>query len=167
MAIRYLNPADIFRQMEMEMFRQNDSSIGAVFFQPCVDMYETDVALVIKMELAGIRPNRLQIELSADDRSLSISGERSEGSEEHRDRIRCHHLEIFFGTFQREISLPSSVPFDREAITAKYKDGFLVVFLPKAEAKSTEKRTIQITKELVEDGSFKPMREKRKHKQEL
>jgi HSP20 family protein len=147
MAIRYLNPADIFRQMEMEMFRQNDPSIGAVFFQPCVDMYETDQALVIKMELAGVRPSKLQIELSADDRLLTISGERIEGSEEHRDRIRCHHLEIYFGEFQREISLPNSVPFDRDDISAKYRDGFLVVSLPKREAKTTEKRTIEITGE--------------------
>ena len=145
MAIRYLNPADIFRQMEMEMFRQNDPSIGAVFFQPCVDMYETDQALVIKMELAGVRPNRLQIELSADDRMMTISGERVEAAEEHRDRIRCHHLEIFFGAFQREISLPGSVPFDRESISATYKDGFLIVSLPKCEAKPAEKRTIAIT----------------------
>lgn len=147
MAIRYINPADIFRQMELEMLRQTDPSMGTVFFQPCVDMYETDQALVIKMELAGVRPTKLQIELSADDRSMTVSGERIEPTEEHRDRIRCHHLEIFFGTFHREISLPSSVPFDRESISASYKDGFLVVRLPKRLNKTVEKRTIEISGE--------------------
>jgi len=145
MAIRYINPADIFRQMELEMLRQTDPSIGTVFFQPCVDMYETDLNLIIKMELAGVRPNRLQIELSADDRTMSISGERIEASNEHRDRIRCHHLEIFFGAFQRDIALPSAVPFDREAISANYKDGFLVITLPKRDTRAPEKRTIEIS----------------------
>ncbi len=147
MAIRYINPVDIFRQMELEMLRQTDPSIGTVFFQPCVDMYETDAALVIKMELAGVKPSKLQIELSADDRTMTISGERLESGDEHRDRIRCHHLEIFFGAFQREITLPATVPFDRENISATYKDGFLVISLPKRSAHSPEKRTITITED--------------------
>lgn len=147
MAIRFINPVDLFRQMELEMLRQNDPSMGTVFFQPCVDMYETDSALIIKVELAGIRPNRLNIELSADDRVLTISGERSEAPGEHRDRIQCHHLEIFFGAFEREITLPNSVPFDRDAITAKYRDGFLLITLPKQPARLNETRTIQITNE--------------------
>ncbi len=145
MAIRYINPADLFRQMEMDMMRQSDPSIGTVFFQPCVDIFETEEALVVKMEMAGVKPSRLQIELSADDRSLTVSGERGETSEEHLGRVRCHHLEIFYGMFQREISLPASILFDRDKITATYKDGFLTVLMPKKHQCAVEKRTIAIS----------------------
>ena len=146
MAIRYINPADLFRQMEMDMLRHADPSLGTLFFQPAVDIFETDDSLVIRMELPGVKTNKLQIELSADDKTLTISGERLEG-EENRGRIRCHHLEIFYGAFQREINLPASVPFDRETITANYRDGLLSVFMPKVVQKPIEKRTIAISSE--------------------
>ena len=76
---------------------------------------------------------------------LTIVGERIEPQEEHRDRIRCYHLEIFFGKFEREIILPTSISFDRDGITANYRDGFLMISLPKRAAKTTEKRTIEIS----------------------
>src|SRR5437899_898303 len=147
MASRDFNPLDLFRQMEMEMRRNAEGVLQTVFFQPCLDMYETDTALVVKMELAGVRPNRLNISLSGDDRLLTISGERTEPQEEHRDRIRCYHLEIYFGAFEREIMLPAGVPFDRDNISATYKDGFLLISLPKISRPHSEKRTIEITTE--------------------
>ena len=147
MASRDFNPLDIFRQMELEMRRNVEGVLHTVLFQPCLDMYETDAALVVKVELAGVRPNRLNITLSADDRLLTISGDRAEPQEEHRDRIRCYHLEIYFGAFEREIILPAGVAFDRDGISATYKDGFLIIALPKTTKPETEKRVIEITTE--------------------
>ena len=94
-----------------------------------------------------MRPNRLNISLSADDRLLTISGERSEAHEDHRDRIRCYHLEIYFGSFEREIMLPAGVPFDRDNVTATYKDGFLIISLPKQARPQSEMRIIEISNE--------------------
>jgi len=147
MASRNFNPLDLLHQMEIELRRNSEGVLHQVLFQPCLDMYETETALVIKMELAGIHPKRLNISLSADDRVLTISGERSEAAVEHRDRVRCYHLEIYFGNFERVVLLPPGVPFDRDNITAAYKDGFLMISLPKRSRQPSEKRTIPITNE--------------------
>jgi HSP20 family protein len=121
--------------------------VRAVQFRPGVDMYETAEALKIKMELPGIAIDHLSITLSADDRVLHVAGERREPATEQQERIRCYHLEIIYGAFAHEINLPSGVRFDRDRVTANYRDGFLMITLPKRGETSTETRTIQITQE--------------------
>src|SRR5579862_9204333 len=138
MASHKFDPLEIFLQLESDV-RLN--AARAIQFRPAVDMYETATALIIKMELAGIQPDRLNITLSADDRVLSVAGERRELAQEHEGRIRCYQLEIFFGSFERDIVLPTEMRFDRDHIKANYRDGFLVISLPKR----SEKRTIEIS----------------------
>jgi HSP20 family protein len=119
----------------------------AVQFHPGVDMYETEGALKVKIELPGIEPDRVGITLAADDRTLTIAGERREQHEEQHDRIRCYHLEIFYGTFLREITLPANVRIDRDRLSASYRNGFLVITLPKRAETQAETRQIEITSE--------------------
>jgi len=70
------------------------------------------------------------VALSPDDRVLTVSGTRTEGHADREGRLRCHQLEIYFGPFERSVGLPG-VPVNRDAITASYRDGFLLVTLPK------------------------------------
>lgn len=144
MASRDFNPLDIFLQLETDLLRSAEGAMRAFRFQPSVDMYETDSALVVKVELAGVRAEKLNITLSPDDRTLIISGERLEPAAERRDRIRCYHLEIFYGPFEREITLPANMKFDRDSIYANYRDGFLVISLPTRNENPASKRVIEI-----------------------
>lgn len=129
------DPLQMFRQLEADLRLGASRAAQAIDFQPGLDMYETANALVVKLELAGVDPSRLDITLSGDDRMLSVRGERRESDPENEGRIRCYHLEIFFGGFQREIALPPEMRFDRDAIAANYRDGFLVISLPKRNSK--------------------------------
>ena len=146
MARREYNPLDVFLLLDSDMRRTAVNAQRALQFQPAIDMYETASALVVEMELAGIVPERLRITLSADDRVLSVAGERREPQADHQERTRCYHLEIFFGQFERQIVLPSNVAFDRENITANYRDGFLIIALPKRAEPRHEKRVIEVQK---------------------
>jgi HSP20 family protein len=119
----------------------------AVQFRPGVDMYETDAALKVKMELPGANTERLTITLSADDRVLHVAGERLEPVDEQKERIRCYQLTIHYGAFETEIVLPGGVRFDREHVTAGYRDGMLVITLPKRAEKPAEKRLIEISRD--------------------
>ena len=119
----------------------------SVQFRPGVDMYETQDALKVKIELPGIDAERLNITLSADDRLLHVAGERIEPESEQQERIRCYHLEIYYGAFEREINLPNGVRFDREGVSASYRDGFLVITLPKLAQNTAESRSIQVTRD--------------------
>ncbi|MDQ2687911.1 MAG: Hsp20/alpha crystallin family protein [Armatimonadota bacterium] len=146
---------DIIRQMEREMQQLSDEAFRGFFdvpgggagrfWQPAVDIHETDGQLLVKMELAGARSEDLQVSLSPDDRVLTVSGMRTEGRADREGRQRCHQLEIYFGPFERSVGLPS-VPLNRDAITASYRDGFLSVTLPKRQTPPRpQKRVIPIS----------------------
>lgn len=136
----FRNYRDILRQMEMEMQRLSDEALLSVFgplgtterfWQPPVDVCETEQAVVVKAEIAGVQPDRINVSLSADDRILVISGIRSEDEEERRARVRCYQLEIYYGPFERHVALPPDLSFDRENISAIYRNGVLTVRIPK------------------------------------
>ncbi len=88
----------------------------------------------LKMELAGVKADDLHVSLTPDDRILNISGARAEGQGDRDGRIRCHQLEIYFGPFERAVALPGGIRLNREAIKAAYREGFLLVTLPKKRA---------------------------------
>ena len=147
MASRDFNPFDMFRQLEQDIRTTAGATMPEMVFHPGLDMYETTQSLVIKMEIAGVTPDRINVELSADDRFLKIDGERLEAQDDHRDRLRCYHLEIYYGRFQREIPLPGNLRLDRNQIQAGYRDGFLLITLPKLSGEAPEKRSIPVTSE--------------------
>lgn len=136
----YKDYRDIIRQMEQERQQLTDEAfriffevpVGGAgrFWQPPIDVHETQEQLLVKMELAGAKADDLQVSLSPDDRILTISGVRGEDPADRAGRVRCHQLEIYAGPFERSIALPA-VPLLRDKITATYKDGFLRISLPK------------------------------------
>ncbi len=131
---------DIIRRVESEMQRLADEAMRAFligepppdrFWQPRVDVYETDDAVIVKMELAGVDSSTLKVSLSGNDRHLTVSGERRESETERAARTRCHRLEIYFGPFEAQVRLPAGMRFRRDELKARYSDGMLEVTLPK------------------------------------
>ncbi len=145
---------DILRQMDAEMQRIAEETLRGFlrevpnpnkFWQPRVDLHETVSSIVIKVEVSGVKTDKLSVSISNDDRFLTISGERYEEDEERESRIRCYQLEIYFGPFERQIYLPNNVRINRDGIVANYRDGFLIITLPKREGVTSELRTIPVT----------------------
>lgn len=93
---------------------------------PPTDVYETDDHVVVKVEIAGMEEGDFTISLSG--RMLTITGVRFDPAA----KLAYQQMEIAYGRFQTEVYLPRPVA-DNE-IEATYKDGFLKVVLPKAEA---------------------------------
>jgi HSP20 family protein len=154
MSYRDFRDIDLLRQMENEMQRIADETLRGFltdvpapnrFWQPRVDMHETPESVIVKVEVAGVNPENLNVSLASDDRVLTISGERNEEDHERIDRIRCYQLEIYFGVFEREVVLPGDARINRDGITAQYKDGFLVITLPRRSEPSGGSRSIPIT----------------------
>ena len=94
---------------------------------PALDVYEEKDELIVKAELPGMK--RENIEVSLHDGTLSISGERRGG--DTYEKAEVYRSERFFGRFQRTVTLPTPVAFDK--VKAEYKDGILTVHLPKTE----------------------------------
>jgi HSP20 family protein len=104
--------------------------VNANIWSPPTDVYETEKALVVKVEIAGMREE--DFEVAIENNVLMISGNRP-GSNE---RGAYHQMEIRSGKF--EITVEMSVPVKVEMAVAEYKDGFLMIHLPKAEHNQTE-----------------------------
>ncbi|HHX41179.1 MAG TPA: Hsp20/alpha crystallin family protein [Armatimonadetes bacterium] len=154
---------DVIRQMEKEMERLTEGWRGFFdpmpvpgrFWQPRTDVYETERNLVVKVEAAGLRVDPdtgslsdVRVDLSPDGRVLTIRGQRVEDCDECVGRVRWYRFEIYFGPFEISIPLPGGVVVDREKITGSYKDGFLIVILPKvARAERSVVHTIPVTGE--------------------
>jgi HSP20 family protein len=99
-------------------------------FVPAVDIYEDAQALVLQLEVPGIKQSDLDLRL--ENQTLTVKGERKLESEAKQENF--HRIERRFGSFVRTFTLPQTV--DTEAITAAYDAGVLKITLAKkAEAK--------------------------------
>ena len=106
---------------------------------PSLDVYEEKDNLIVKAEIPGMK--REDIEVSLHDGSLSISGERK--SENKYEGSEAYRSERFFGKFQRTVALPTPVAADK--VKAQYKDGVLIVTLPKTEEAKPKQIDISVS----------------------
>ena len=98
---------------------------------PSIDISESEGALEARVDLPGVKPEKIDIQLSGN--LLTISGERKE--EEEKKGKTYHRVERRSGSFSRCVSLPCAVQEDE--VVAEYSDGVLIITLPKTdEAKS-------------------------------
>jgi HSP20 family protein len=88
---------------------------------PAADVYELHAGWMIKVELAGIRPQDVRVTLEGD--MLRIVGSRRDWvAQETRG---CHSLEISYERFERSFDL-AGVP-SGSRITTEYRDGMLLI----------------------------------------
>ncbi len=107
-------------------------------WHPPADLYETDEALVVRVDIAGIEISELSLVL--DRKTLTLRGIRREPAAEQRRQY--HKMEVPYGPFERVFKLPCTVCNDTPR--AEYKDGFLTVVLKKEGKPVTKKKTIKI-----------------------
>lgn len=93
---------------------------------PNTDVYEHGENLVVRLELAGVAKEDLEISLT--DRLLVVRGERKDPC--RRGGCSFRQVEIDYGSFERRIIAPW--PVDGRRARAEFKSGFLHIELPKA-----------------------------------
>ena len=94
-----------------EWLRPPAERLGRERWQPAADVYETEKAIVVRLELAGAAGREPRVDADAQ---------------------RVHQMEIAFGPFERALRI--GIPFDRDQVSAQIEDGFLRVTLPKKPA---------------------------------
>ncbi len=107
-------------------------------FFPTLDVHETDDAILVEVDLPGVRPNDVNVHVN--EHVLTIRGERSIAP---RETKVTHKLERRRGTFSRSVPLPSPVQEDK--VMAEYRDGVLTVTLPKTAEARGRKVPVQAT----------------------
>ena len=94
---------------------------------PNTDVYVVEDALVIKVELAGMRKEDL--ELTVERNRLTITGHRPDGCRAPKCKFLV--MEINYGSFQSVIELPPG--YDLSQAKAAYQNGFLRIDVPQGE----------------------------------
>jgi HSP20 family protein len=133
---------ELMRQMEQDVRRSEEwlrrfmqsGRPPDKFWEPLVDIFETRDALKIKIELAGVKPGDIHLELAGDGTALTVRGCRRDEELEVEDRTVFHQMEVYLGPFERTVPLPQRLNLDRQKIQATFRDGFLTVTLPKVPA---------------------------------
>lgn len=126
--IRRSHPTII--ETRREIFHAVSWQVRSTGWSPPTDVYETEASFVVRVEVAGMKDD--DIEVAIENNVLMISGSRSDLNE----RRAYHQMEIRFGKFEIAAEIP--VPIEIEKSVAEYKDGFLIVHLPKANPKHIE-----------------------------
>lgn len=98
-------------------------------WRPPTDVYETQDRLVVKMELAGVPEEAIDITLYAD--HLVVTGHRQDSQPMDASagqQVSFYEAGIHYGPFRAEVRLPR--PVEPEVVTATLEQGFLVITLP-------------------------------------
>jgi len=106
-------------------------------WSPPVDIVEREKELVLKMDLPEVRLGEIDIHVEED--TLIIQGERKFVKEAADETYL--QIERRYGVYQRTFNLSPRI--DREQIRASYKDGVLLVVLPKKEAARPRQITLE------------------------
>lgn len=99
------------------------NGVRSPVWRPPTDVFETEEAVIVRVDIAGMKEEDFSISLTGD--QLSIKGNRPDIQE----RRAYHQMEIFFGDFSTEIKLPGPVLVDE--VVAEYQSGILRLSFPK------------------------------------
>jgi len=125
-SIRKSPSTSSFTEVRREIFHAVgwQVQVRAGVWSPPTDVYDTETDYVVRVEIAGMKED--DFEIAVHNNFLSITGVRPDIPE----RRAYQQMEIRFGKFESVIGLPG--PVDLDTAHAEYKDGFLIITLPKS-----------------------------------
>ena len=113
-------------QQKREVEKKQETTIPARLFLPTADIFETDRALTVVLEMPGVSKDN--VEVNVDDGILKIDGKIDFSKYEG---LRPVYTEYNIGHYTRSFQLSSTI--DHNKISAEMRDGVLAVVLPKSE----------------------------------
>ena len=103
---------------------------------PAMNVYTGDEDVLVKAELPGYETT--DIEVSVEQNTLTLRGERPEDTDETRN---YHRRERAASSFVRSLELPINV--DADAVEAELRNGILTIKLPRAVEDRLKKITVK------------------------
>ena len=116
----------------------DDEKIPLCAWTPSVDVYETDQGVIIAADLPGVNKEDVVVEIKDD--VITISGERC--ADPALQATNYYRRERICGNFHRAFTLHAMV--SPEEIKAKFKNGVLVVEIPKPEKDKPRQISVDI-----------------------
>jgi HSP20 family protein len=108
-----------------ELVSKEEKTVPGRYYVPYSDIYETDAALCVVMEMPGVDKKDLDVALEND--VLRVDGRIDFSKYEGMEPV---YTEYNVGHYTRSFTLSSKI--DQEQISAQLDDGVLTLTLPKA-----------------------------------
>jgi HSP20 family protein len=124
--------SEIRVQEKRAIEQKQEATIPARSFTPSADIYETEQALTVVLEMPGVKKDNVEIDVEDD--VLAIQGTIEF---ERYQAVRPIYTEYPIGHYRRSFSLSNRI--DQHKIIAEMNDGVLTITLPKAEAAKPRK----------------------------
>ena len=128
-------PQELPVQPKREAEKKQERTVPTAAYLPATDIFETDQALTVIMEMPGVRKENVEINVEND--VITVEG-RIDFSK--YDGIRPVYTEYNVGNYVRSFQLSSKI--EQGAISAELKDGVMTLVLPKAERAKPRKIAI-------------------------
>ncbi len=117
----------------VKTFPSKSGDVGETHWVPNTDVWIAESGLVIKVELAGMR--REDLELTIEGNRLRICGQRVDGCRVGKCSFMV--MEINYGPFESVVEVPQG--FDVTKAKAVYQNGFLRIDIPPLDSNSSIK----------------------------
>ena len=122
-------------QQKRELEKKEETTVPARIFLPTADIYETQDALTVTLEIPGVEKDK--VEVSVEDGVLKVEG-RLDFSK--YQGLQPLYTEYNVGNYSRSFRLSSKI--DQSSISAELNDGVLSLVLPKVQ--DAKPRTVQV-----------------------
>jgi HSP20 family protein len=122
-------------QQKRELEKKEETTIPTRIFLPTADIYETDDALSVVLEMPGVEKNNVDVRV--EDGVLYVEGRLDFSKYQNLQPL---YTEYNVGHYSRSFRLSSKI--DQNKIAAELKDGVLSLTLAKVE--EAKPRTIQV-----------------------
>ena len=113
-------------QQKREVEKKQESTVPARVYVPVTDIFETNAALMLALEMPGVDRGNINVKLESS--VLTVEGEIDFGKYEGMYPV---YTEYNVGNYARSFELSSNI--DQDRISAELKDGVVMLTLPKVE----------------------------------
>jgi len=121
-----MSPQELQVQQKREVEKRQESTIPARVFLPDADIFETDQALTVVLEMPGVNKQSVDVDIENDIVTIvgRIDFSKYEG-------LQPLYTEYNVGNYSRSFQISSKI--DKDGIKAELKDGVMTLVLPKSE----------------------------------
>jgi HSP20 family protein len=113
-------------QQKREVEKKQETTVPSRAFLPVTDIFETDQALTVVLEMPGVGKDN--VDISVENEILTIEGRINYSKYEGLEPV---YTEYNIGHYVRSFQLSSKI--EQSEISAGLKDGVMTLVLPKAE----------------------------------
>jgi HSP20 family protein len=110
---------------KQELAQQEEKVIPGRYFVPAADIFETEEALTVVLEMPRVASNNIDVQI--ENNTLRVEGKIDHSAYTGIDPV---YTEYNVGHYARVFALSDKI--DQEAITARVEDGVLTLTLPKS-----------------------------------